>query len=124
MPAGDGTGPMGLGPMTGRGAGYCAGFATPGYMNPLPGRGWGRGLGRGRGWGRGRGRGWGRGWFGMGWPGDYGMAPYPVTPPYSGTPSPEYEAQAMKAQAEDLEAALADIKKRIAELEGAEGKKG
>ena len=118
MPAGDGTGPMGLGPMTGRGAGYCAGFAMPGFMNPLPGRGWGRGLGRGRG------RGWGRGWFGMGWPGYYGELPYPASPPYSGTPSPEYDAQALKAQAEHFEAALADIKKRIAELEAAEGKKG
>jgi len=29
MPFGDGTGPRGMGPMTGRGAGYCAGFASP-----------------------------------------------------------------------------------------------
>jgi len=34
MPRGDGTGPMGMGPMTGRAAGYCAGFPVPGYMNP------------------------------------------------------------------------------------------
>lgn len=33
MPRGDGTGPMGMGPMTGRGAGFCAGYATPGYAN-------------------------------------------------------------------------------------------
>ena len=33
MPRGDRTGPMGHGPMTGRGAGYCAGFDTPGFMN-------------------------------------------------------------------------------------------
>jgi len=38
MPAGDGTGPMGLGPMTGRAAGYCAGYGVPGYLNPFPGR--------------------------------------------------------------------------------------
>jgi len=38
MPFGDGTGPAGLGPMTGRAAGYCAGYGVPGYMNPLPGR--------------------------------------------------------------------------------------
>ena len=44
MPFGDGTGPMGLGPMTGRAAGYCAGYGMPGFMNPIPGRGfWGRG---------------------------------------------------------------------------------
>ena len=37
MPRGDGTGPMGFGPMTGRAAGYCAGYSVPGYMNPIPG---------------------------------------------------------------------------------------
>jgi len=82
MPAGDGTGPAGLGPMTGRAAGFCAGYPMPGYMNPvgmrgmvpatgmypvtpytaggygyIPGRWFGRGFGFGRGWGRGRGRG-------------------------------------------------------------------
>ena len=45
MPRGDGTGPMGMGPMTGRGAGYCAGFRVPGYANPA--RGFGYGFGRG-----------------------------------------------------------------------------
>jgi hypothetical protein len=68
MPGGDGTGPAGLGQMTGRAAGYCAGFSLPGYANasmrmgmgyrrgylqmPLYGR---RFLGRGTGFGRGRG---------------------------------------------------------------------
>jgi len=50
MPRGDGTGPMGYGSMTGRGAGYCAGYATPGYANDS----FGMGMGRGRGFGRGR----------------------------------------------------------------------
>ncbi|MGI6097596.1 MAG: DUF5320 domain-containing protein, partial [Dethiobacteria bacterium] len=27
MPRGDGSGPAGMGPMTGRAAGYCAGYA-------------------------------------------------------------------------------------------------
>ncbi len=71
MPRGDGTGPQGMGSMTGRGAGYCAGFDRPGavnfnisrynrnprnsgfFSNPL---GRGRGLAPGRGMGRGRGR--------------------------------------------------------------------
>jgi len=35
MPRGDGTGPAGLGPMTGRAAGFCAGYPVPGYMNPV-----------------------------------------------------------------------------------------
>jgi hypothetical protein len=32
MPRGDGTGPIGYGPGTGRGAGYCIGSFEPGYM--------------------------------------------------------------------------------------------
>lgn len=35
MPRGDRTGPMGLGPMTGGAAGYCAGFPIPGYVSPV-----------------------------------------------------------------------------------------
>jgi hypothetical protein len=41
MPAGDGTGPLGLGSVTGRAAGYCAGFPFPGYLNPIVGRAFG-----------------------------------------------------------------------------------
>lgn len=48
MPRGDGTGPMGFGPMTGRAAGWCAGFPGPGFMNRAAGPGFG--FGRGRGW--------------------------------------------------------------------------
>ena len=40
MPGGDGTGPLGRGPRTGRMAGFCAGADQPGFMNPFPG--WGR----------------------------------------------------------------------------------
>ncbi|MDP8218647.1 MAG: DUF5320 domain-containing protein, partial [Candidatus Theseobacter exili] len=54
MPGGNGTGPMGMGRMTGRGAGFCAGYSTPGYSKPVPGRGRGLGFGRGA-YGRGRG---------------------------------------------------------------------
>lgn len=88
MPFGDGTGPAGMGPMTGRAAGICAGYPVPGYMNPVMGRaglygagipaigpygagthvygmpyaGWGNPwLRRGFGFGRGFGRGHGRG---------------------------------------------------------------
>ena len=64
MPGGDGTGPMGYGPLTGRGAGYCRGYGMPGFANPGPGMGR-RFMGRrglGMGFGRGLGHGWGRGW--------------------------------------------------------------
>jgi hypothetical protein len=52
VPRGDGTGPAGMGPLTGRRSGYCAGFRIPGFMNPGSGRGMGLGLGRGRRFGR------------------------------------------------------------------------
>ena len=69
MPFGDGTGPRGMGPMTGRGAGYCAGFGRPGFANPIP----------------------GRRWFGFGWRRAYGY-PYAYRPPvpYAGYGYPYY----------------------------------
>ena len=38
MPRGDGTGPAGRGPKTGRGLGYCAGYDSPGYTKSGRGR--------------------------------------------------------------------------------------
>ena len=52
MPRGDGTGQTGQGPMTGRGAGFCAGFSTPGIANPTPRQGMGFRRGAGNGAGR------------------------------------------------------------------------
>ena len=49
MPGGDGTGPRGMGSMTGRAAGYCAGYSTPGFANPVPRM--GLGLGQSQGFG-------------------------------------------------------------------------
>jgi len=124
MPRGDGTGPMGMGAMTGRAAGYCAGSGVPGYANPVPGRGFGMGFGRGCGaWGRGFGGG-GRGWRNMfyatglpGWMrfGGY-AAPYGYPTPYQ-KPDPEMEKQALKNQAEALQSELDFIKKRLGEIE-------
>lgn len=51
MPRGDATGPMGMGPMTGRQAGYCAGNNMPGYLNNAGGLNFGMGFGRGAGFG-------------------------------------------------------------------------
>lgn len=48
MPNRDGTGPMSMGPLTGRGAGYCAG----GRRTAGAARGFGCGFGRGRGYRR------------------------------------------------------------------------
>jgi len=117
MPAGDGTGPRGMGPMTGRGAGYCAGYGVPGYANAIPGRGFGMG------WGRGRGGGWGRrNWYyATGQPGwaRFGYAPAwgasPVYGPYA--PTGEQQAEVLRAQAEWLNEQLEALNRRIAELE-------
>ena len=128
MPGGDGTGPGGMGPMTGRAAGFCAGYSVPGYANPVGGRGMGMGWGRGRGGGFGRGRGFGWGRAGYGLPA-YGSAVNPyayggtVNPyAYSGVPftptvAPQQELDGLKGQAEYLEDALDGIKKRIEELD-------
>jgi len=67
MPRGDRTGPNGMGPMTGRAFGYCAGNEAPGYASaPGPGRGMAWGGGRARG-GFGRGMANGYGGRGMAW---------------------------------------------------------
>jgi len=123
MPAGDGTGPRGMGPMTGRGAGYCAGYGAPGYANAMPGRGFGMGWGRGGGWGGGRG--WRNMYYATGLPGwaRYGYAPAWGAPPaaaygpYGAPPTPEQETEFLKSQAEMLKEELDAISQRIAELE-------
>ena len=125
MPRGDGTGPAGMGPMTGRAAGFCAGFPVPGYANFVGGRGMGMGWGRGRGGGFGRGRGFGLGRAIYGLPA-YGGAVNPYA--YGGTPfaptvAPQQELDGLKGQAEYLVDALDGIKKRIEELEGQKSSK-
>jgi hypothetical protein len=120
MPAGDGTGPMGMGPMTGRGAGYCAGYGVSGYANPVRGRGFGRGWGRGGG-----GRGWRHWYYATGLPGwaRFGYAPAWGAPPavaygpYAAPPTPEQEVEFLKTQAEWLKEQLDGIGQRITELE-------
>jgi len=47
MPRGDRTGPIGLGPRSGRGAGYCGGAGVPGFTSRPTGAGFGAGPGRG-----------------------------------------------------------------------------
>lgn len=110
MPLGDGTGPMGAGPMTGRAAGYCAGYSVPGYMNPIT-RGWGAGYG----WGRGRG--WGRG-FGrrFGFRGAVYPYAYPSIP-YAPAVSSQQEAEFLKGQARALQNELNAVNERINVLE-------
>lgn len=122
MPGGDKTGPRGMGPMTGRAAGYCTGAGAPGYANPGGGRGFGMGMGRGRGMGRG-GFGFRHRFFATGVPGwqragQFGGAPVnpvPVEYPDAGT-----EKQELKLQAETLQSQLDFINKRLDALETGE----
>ena len=112
MPGEDGTGPQGLGPMTGRAAGYCAGYGMPGYANPYGGRGF-RGRGFGRGFGRGGGRGW-RNWFyATGLPAWAPGPAYPPAPAYTA----EQEMADLKAESEALQREIGEINNRIAELQ-------
>ncbi len=108
MPGFDGTGPLGQGPMTGWGRGFCApGARRYGYRSLGP-RGFGRGRGWGRGWGRGLGlgRGWGRGWGrGLGW----WRGPAWLTP--------EEEKAFLEDEVAFLEKEINDMRQRLAELE-------
>jgi len=122
MPGGDRTGPMGLGPMTGRAAGYCAGFSAPGFTTPMAGGGFG-GRGRGRAFaGRGGGgRGWRHQYYATGLPGwaraGWGFAPYAAyEAPYAPSMTTEQEVELLREQAKYFNDALDDVKKRIDEL--------
>ena len=119
MPRGNATGPMGMGPGTGRGAGFCTGATRPGYMMNTagPGRGMGFGPGRGRGCGFGLGGAW-RGRWNQNWtaPAPAGFGFGRAAALYN-QPNPELEKQTLKYQAEALQSDLEIIRKRLNELE-------
>jgi hypothetical protein len=115
MPRGDGTGPAGLGPMTGRAGGYCAGYSVPGFSNSIPGRGL---FGRGRGFfGGGRGRGFRNMYWATGLPGWARCGVYPAwgwgIAPYSS----EQEVEVLKNQAKLMQDEMNAVNERIKELE-------
>lgn len=104
MPGRNGTGPMGMGPMTGRGAGFCQGSETPAYAGFGQGRGYCGGMGQRR--------------------GNRFRAPYQSawmmkgdTPDFYGKAEPENEKQSLSRQAEKLQAELDMVKKRLSEME-------
>jgi len=139
MPRGDGTGPAGFGPMTGRAAGYCAGYDAPGFAD-APGAG-GRAGARGQGvvgirprTGAGRGRGYRRiygatgmpGWMRYGCP---GWAAFPVGG-FRGVPqesrydddvqgmSVEREKELLSEQVQFLRSELGIVERRLNDLTG------
>jgi len=117
MPGGDGTGPLGLGPRTGRALGFCAGYNVPGYMN-IAGRGFRRFFGRG----------FGRGFAWRRWMFAQVIAPYriwepiyPPTPGYYPTKEEqirnlESEARAIEEEQKELGREMEEIRKKIEEL--------
>ena len=106
MPYGDQTGPQGQGPMTGRGAGSCAGNNMQGSANA------GFGFGRGRGGGGRRGGGFGfrHNNYGM-----FGQAPG-WNAPLAAAPTTEQELAVLKNQADSLKNSLDAIEKRMKDL--------
>ena len=104
MPAGNGTGPSGQGPQTGRGAGFCSGNSVPGSMST--GRNYSaRGFRNFRGCRGGRGlfRGFARNYFGQ-------------ANAFAGTQDFN-EAESLKNESRMLSSRLEAIQKRIAEIE-------
>ena len=91
MPGFDGTGPMGMGPMTGGGRGFCSPWGAGGGMRTY-------GIPR---------------WGGYGYP-YYGGRPFSMPYPYSF--SQEQEMDLLKRQAETMRAELNQIDARIQEL--------
>lgn len=124
MARGNRQGPDEMGPMTGRGLGYCNGYDSPGFTKGTP-RG-GGGFGFGRGYGCGNGRGFGRGFqggAGRGF-GNYGRGyrnsefvqnPNYGVPQYSKEDEEKYletEIKALKEQVSATEKRLSELKKK------------
>jgi hypothetical protein len=120
MPYGNGAGPAGMGPMTGRGAGFCAGYGQPGYMSPLPGRGARPYGGRGM-FGRHGGQRFLNGYYAAGMTGwQRAAAGYPaaygILPAYD-NPAPEQELAVLRNQIKFMEDSVKKTQERIQELE-------
>jgi hypothetical protein len=118
MPRGDGTGPEGQGPMTGRGAGYCAGSSEPVFINNAMGRG-ARGWGGRGGQGRGRGRGHRYRYLETGLTGGQRAAlggPFGWPAAAAPVATREQELERLEQQAELYEQAVEELRKRIDEV--------
>jgi hypothetical protein len=99
MPRGDGTGPLGMGPMIGRGVGFCA----PGYANSI-----------GCGFGLGQRRGFRRMFYATGSPRSVRSGTQNINGAYF--PSDVDEKEFLRQQVKFLEDQLDDVKKRLEEF--------
>ncbi len=124
MPGFDGTGPQGMGPMTGGGRGFCNpyfGGARAPYTGTYGGaytygaRGFGRGFGRGRGFR----------FSGMVPYGPYMQGGFGVQgmPPYGQFTGPDQEIEFLRDQAKMLKQQIEQIDSRIQESEKTEADK-
>ena len=113
--------------MTGRAAGFCAGFSTPGYANfgagkgvPGPGQ---AAVFPGFGGGRGGGRGYRNRYYPTGLYGSQRemafQAPPPYAPPSYAAPeiSPQQEVEALREQLKYMEDSIKATQQRISEIE-------
>jgi hypothetical protein len=120
MPGGDRTGPDGYGPMSGRGAGFCAGYPASRFMDPAWGRGRGRGFGRGGGGGGWRHRHWYRATGLPNWHRGWAADPYytvPLAAPFAPMMAKDEELEVLKNQAKYFEQALENLRGRIREID-------
>lgn len=107
MPGLDGRGPLGAGPMSGRGMGNCVVSNRTGNVYGAPGRGMGRAVGRNRGMGLGMGRGFNRGFRQMG----------SYVDPVGSVYSQQEELDMLRNEAELLKQDLSAIESRMSDLE-------
>ena len=120
MPGLDGTGPQGMGPMTGRGTGYCTGYVNPTYLGIgsrirggvgrayVPGRGFGRGFGQDSMYNP-------RGLLRPRFMGTVQGMPWGYANPHQ-PPTREQELAALNNNKKEIESQLSGIEKRIKEL--------
>ncbi len=109
MPGGDRTGPLGMGPRTGWGAGFCAGYRAPGSSHPGYNAGGAFFGGRG-------GRGRRNRFFATGVPGWRSFAGNPIPDEMSFFAQPETlqsEMDVLKGQTRYLEGCLKDLQARM-----------
>ena len=102
MPGFNGTGPQGLGPMTGGARGYCL---DPAQAGPAVGFGYGRGRRAGRGFGRGMGM---RQGFGAGWGVNPAAAPQGA---YDQRSALEYQVKILEDQLSGMKETLSSYQR-------------
>jgi hypothetical protein len=107
--------------MTGRAAGFCAGYSTPGYANfgagrGVPGPGQAAGF-PGHAGGRGGGRGYRNRYYATNLYGWQREMAFQAPPPYAPQISPQDEVQALREQLKYMENGIKATQQRISEIE-------